>query len=48
VMFERSAHYYGTVLVAEDMMTIVIGRNISVIPFRHGGRGHPISSRHKQ
>jgi len=41
-------HYDGTVLVAEDMMTLVIGRNISVIPFRHGGRGHLVNPRHSQ
>jgi len=38
--------YDGTVLVAEDMMTIVIGRNVTIIPFHHGGRGHPVHSRH--
>jgi len=26
------------VVVAEDLMTIQIGRNISVIPYRHGGK----------
>lgn len=46
VMTELSSHYDGTVLVAEDMMTLVIGRNISVIPFRHGGRGHKTDPRH--
>ncbi len=46
VLSELSAHYDGTVLVAEDKMTLVIGRNISVIPFNHGGRGHPLNPRH--
>jgi len=36
--------YDGTLLVAEDMMTIVIGRNTTVIPFHHGGRGHQVSA----
>ena len=45
VMSELSAHYNGTVLVAEDMMKLVIGRNISVVPYHHGGRGHPIDQR---
>jgi len=30
--------YDGTVLVAEDMMTIELGRNISVIPYHYGSR----------
>ena len=38
VMDELSTEYGGTVLVAEDLMTIQIGRNISVIPYRHGGK----------
>ena len=38
VMAELAAEYDGTVLVAEDLMTIQIGRNISVIPYRHGGK----------
>lgn len=46
VISELSFYYDGTVLVAEDMMTIVIGHNTSVIPFRHGGRGHAINPRH--
>jgi ribonuclease Z len=35
---ELAAEYDGTVLVAEDLMTIEIGRNVSVIPFHHGCR----------
>ena len=35
--------YDGIVLVAEDLMTIEIGNNISVIPFHHGTNG----ARHK-
>ena len=35
---ELAAEYDGTVLVAEDLMTIEIGRNISVIPYHHGCR----------
>ncbi|MCC7182347.1 MAG: MBL fold metallo-hydrolase [Rhodocyclaceae bacterium] len=30
--------YDGPVLVAEDMMTLELGRNITVIPFHHGAR----------
>ena len=37
VLEELAKEYDGTVLVAEDLMQIVIGRNVSVIPFRHGG-----------
>lgn len=36
----------GTLMVAEDLMTIVIGRNTTVIPFHHGGRGHQINAIH--
>lgn len=42
VMAELAEEFNGTVLVAEDLMTIEIGRNISVIPYHHGGRGHPV------
>ena len=38
VMTELATEYDGTVLVAEDLMTIQIGRNISVIPYHHGGK----------
>ena len=38
VMTELATEYDGTVVVAEDLMTIQIGRNISVIPYRHGGK----------
>ncbi|MEC8515512.1 MAG: MBL fold metallo-hydrolase, partial [Pseudomonadota bacterium] len=38
VMAELATEYDGTVLVAEDLMTIQIGNNVSVIPFRHGGK----------
>ena len=38
-------HFDGTLVVAEDMMTIVIDRNTTIIPFRHGGRGHRIAER---
>ena len=40
-----AAEYDGTVLVAEDLMRIEIGRNITVIPYHHGGRGHSIVDR---
>lgn len=35
---ELAEEYDGTVLVAEDLMTIEIGRNVSVIPYHHGCR----------
>ena len=38
VLQELSQEYDGTVVVAEDLMTIQIGRNISVIPYWHGGK----------
>ena len=38
VLQELSQEYDGTVVVAEDLMTIQIGRNISVIPHWHGGK----------
>ena len=38
VMAELATEYDGTVLVAEDLMTIQIGNNVSVIPYRHGGK----------
>ena len=37
VMAELATEYDGTVLVAEDLMTIQIRNNVSVIPYRHGG-----------
>ena len=37
VLDELSTEYDGPVVVAEDLMTICIGRNISVTPYRHGG-----------
>lgn len=43
VMAELAEEYDGTVMVAEDLMTIVIGKNISMIPFHHGVSG----ARHK-
>lgn len=36
VTAEIANHYDGLVMVAEDLMTIDIGRNISVIPYHHG------------
>lgn len=39
VMAELAEEYDGTVLVAEDLMRIEIGRNVSVIPHRHGRAG---------
>lgn len=33
---ELAEEYDGTVLLAEDLMTIEIGRNVTVIPYRHG------------
>jgi ribonuclease Z len=38
VTAEIAEEYGGTLIVAEDMMTIDIGRNITVIPYHHGGR----------
>ena len=38
VMTELAAEYDGTVMVAEDLLSIEIGPNISVIPYHHGGR----------
>lgn len=35
---EIAAEYDGPVLVAEDLMTIEIGQNVSVIPYRYGAR----------
>lgn len=35
---ELAAEYNGTVLIAEDLMTIRIGRNISIEPYRHPAR----------
>ena len=35
---ELAEEYDGPVLIAEDLMTIEIGRNITVIPFHHGCR----------
>jgi ribonuclease Z len=35
---EIAEEYDGTVLVAEDLMTIEIGRNVTVIPYHHGCR----------
>ena len=43
VMDELAEEYDGTVLVAEDLMTLVIGKNVSVVPFNHGASG----ARHK-
>ena len=34
-----ASEYDGMVLVAEDLMTIEIGANITVIPFGHGRSG---------
>jgi len=38
VMAEIAAEFDGTVLVAEDLMTIEIGKNISVIPYHRGAK----------
>ena len=38
VMTQLAAEYDGTVMVAEDLLTIEIGRNISVIPFHRGAK----------
>ncbi|MCA8869206.1 MAG: MBL fold metallo-hydrolase [Rhodobacteraceae bacterium] len=38
VMADLAEEYDGIVLVAEDLMTIEIGKNISVIPYNHGAR----------
>ena len=38
VMQQLAAEYDGTVMVAEDLLSIEIGRNISVIPFHRGAK----------
>ena len=38
VLQELAAEYDGTVMVAEDLLSIEIGRNISVIPFHRGAK----------
>ena len=38
VMAELAEEYDGTVMVAEDLLSIEIGRNISVIPFHRGAK----------
>lgn len=38
VVAELAEEYDGTVLVAEDLMTIEIGRNVTVIPYHHGAK----------
>ena len=38
VMSEIATEYDGTVMVAEDLMRFELGRNISVIPYHHGGK----------
>lgn len=38
VIAELAEEYDGTVLVAEDMMIIEIGRNVTVIPYHHGAK----------
>lgn len=38
VLAELAEQYDGTVLIAEDLMTIRIGRNISIEPYRHPAR----------
>jgi hypothetical protein len=35
---EIATEYDGPVLVAEDLMTIEIGQNVSVIPYKYGAR----------
>ncbi|MEP0944141.1 MAG: MBL fold metallo-hydrolase [Rhizobiaceae bacterium] len=40
VTAELAEHYDGLVMVAEDLMTIDIGKNISIIPFHHGQLGN--------
>lgn len=40
VTAEIAEEFDGTLLVAEDLTTIEIGKNISIIPFSYGGRGH--------
>lgn len=44
VTAEIAEEYAGTVVVAEDLTTIEIGKNITLIPYRCGGRGHAIRS----
>ena len=43
VLTELAEEYDGLVLVAEDLMTLVIGKNVSIIPYHHGVMG----ARHK-
>ena len=38
VMSELATEYDGTVMVAEDLMRFELGRNISIIPYHHGGK----------
>jgi len=38
VAAELAEEYEGAVLVAEDLMTIEIGRNVTVIPYHHGAK----------
>ncbi|PTX00419.1 MBL fold metallo-hydrolase [Pararhodobacter aggregans] len=38
VLGELAAEYDGIVLIAEDLMTIRIGRNVSIEPYRHPAR----------
>ena len=38
VMQELAVEYDGTVMVAEDLLSIEIGRNISMIPFHRGAK----------
>jgi len=44
VVREIAEHYDGTVLIAEDLMAIEIGQNVSVIPHFRGGRGHDVTA----
>ena len=38
VLAELNSEYDGTLVVAEDLMTILIDDSISIIPFHHGAK----------
>jgi len=42
VTAEIAEEFDGTVMVAEDLTTIEIGKNITLIPYHRGGRGHAV------
>ena len=38
VLAELNSEYDGTLVIAEDLMTILIDDSISIIPFHHGAK----------